>query len=104
MHVTRDGAKVLAAVFGEVQPAGEREDPVRILRIDANVGVVERAEVDVRIAVDGPPAAAGVVAAPELSFVLGFADHVDNGRITGCDGHADAIHRLARQAEEPVGT
>ena len=92
MHVAGDRSEVRAAVFRQVQRARERVHTIRIQRIDTNIRIVERPEIDVRIAVDHAPVRARVVAAPQLAFVLRFRDHVDDVRIARRHGEADAVH------------
>ncbi len=98
-----DRAEVAPAVLRQVQRAREREDLVRVLRIDTNVGVIEGAEVDIRIAIHRGPRLPGVVAPPQLSLVRRLADHVDDVRVARRDRDADAVHRLAREAAKHVG-
>ena len=103
VHVAGDRAEVQAAVLGEVEAARERKDPIRVLRVHADVGVVERAEADVPVGVHGAPRLARVVGTPQLSLVLGLADHVHDIRIARRHSDTDAVHRVARQAQVLVG-
>ena len=102
VHITPDRAEVRAAVLGQIQRAGKREHTVGILRIDTNVGVVEGAKIDVRIAADGAPPRSTVVRTPELALVLRLADQVHDVGIARRHGNPDAVHLLHRQPVVPT--
>jgi hypothetical protein len=83
------GPERLAAVVRDGDQREDVVDAVRILRVDADVGVVERAVGDVVLGVDRRPFAAAVVGAQERAL-LGFHEGVDDARIRARDGDADA--------------
>ena len=92
VYTLRDGAKVHTAIFRQVQRSGQRVHAVRIHRVHAQVGVIERPEVDVGIAIHHAPMRAGVVGAPQLALGFRFGDHVHNARVAGCHRDTNAIH------------
>ena len=100
MRVLADALERAAPVLGLVQAPRQRVDGIGIRRIDADVAVVERPEVDVRVLVHHAPRGTGVIGAPELALVLRLADGIDRLRPASRHGEADAIHRALRQ---PVG-
>src|SRR5438552_11762643 len=76
------------------------------MRIDADVRVVERPEVDVRILADDVPRRTCIVRAPELAVViLRLADHVHGVGLAARDGDADPIQHLWNAVRQllPVG-
>lgn len=104
MHALRDLLEGPPAILALVQPARERVHDVRVDRVDADVGVVERPEVDVPVVADHLPRVAAVIGAPELTLVLRLGDHVDDVRVGPVDRDADAVHRGLRQPAGVVRT
>src|SRR5438270_10024864 len=102
VHVARDRAERRAAVLRQIQRSRKREHAIRVLWIDANIGVIEGAKVDVRIAIYHAPVIAGIVRAPELTLVLCLADDIHDAWIARRDGDADAIHVGLRQPAVPI--
>ena len=98
-----DAREVPAAVLGLVQAARQRVHRVRVLRVHADVGVVERPEVDVAVAAHRLPRRARVLRSPQFPLVGRLADHVHDARIAARHGDADAIHQPLRQAAIRVG-
>ena len=88
----------LGAVVGDSQAGGQAVDPVRPLRIDADVGVVERPLAGRLVGVGGLPGAAAVLGAQHHVVALRLHQGVDDPRLGGRDGEADAAEVALRQA------
>src|SRR5437867_9098654 len=98
VHAVGYSSEVPSAVPRHRQPAAERVDSLRVVRINADIAVVERPEVDVRIVVDHPPALAAIVRAEQIPFGFGLGDQVNGHRIAAGDGNSNSIHRRLRQS------
>ncbi len=92
MDIGPDRLEGAAPVGRFVEAAGERIDHVRVPGVDPDVGVVERPEVDVPVAVYRFPGAAPVLGAPELPLAGGLGYDVYHVGIGPVDRHADPVH------------
>src|SRR6202023_2576934 len=92
------GVERLGAVVGDPQAGGQAVDPVRPLRIDADVGVVERPLAGRLVGVGGLPGAAAVLGAQHHVVAFRLHQGVDDARLGGRDGEADAAEGALRQA------
>ena len=102
MDALCDRAEIQTAVLRQIQRSGQCVDAIGVLRVNAQIGVIERAEVDVRITTHGPPMRTGIVRAPQLTFCFCLADYVHNVWITRRHRHADPIHVALGQANVAI--
>src|SRR4051794_19597174 len=93
-HVAAHRTEIPAAIGGHVLISGERVNTIFIVRIHADLRVVERTVVDAAITGSGPPCLAMIVRPPKDAILLGLHHRVDHRRIRSAGADADTAEQF----------